>query len=93
MIKKKDHSQKNKKIWEDYIKNPSDIYDKESNQYSDLKKNNRYKFDLHGYTLDEANNKVTENTIVNFTPIKSDNLSDSHVFPYKSTWITPRFDS
>ena len=48
---------------------------------------------LDGIISPIANNKVTENTIVNFTPIKSDNLSDSHVFPYKSTWITPRFDS
>tara|TARA_E500000178_G_C16951465_1_gene721489 strand:- start:709 stop:1128 length:420 start_codon:yes stop_codon:yes gene_type:complete len=60
VIKKKDHSQKNKEIWESYIKDPSDIFDKESNQYSDLKKNNRYKFDLHGFSLDGANKKVKE---------------------------------
>ena len=29
MIKKKDLSVENKKAWEDYIKNPSDIYDKD----------------------------------------------------------------
>ena len=48
---------------------------------------------LDGIISPIANNKVTQNTIVNFTPIKSDDLSDSYVFPYKSTWITPRFDS
>ena len=60
MIKKKDHSQKNKQIWEDYIKNPSDIFDKESNEHLDLKKNNRFKFDLHGFSLESANKKAQE---------------------------------
>ena len=29
MIKKNDLSKEDKKIWEDYIKDPSDIYDKD----------------------------------------------------------------
>ena len=29
MIKKKDPNQEDKKTWEEYIKNPSDIYDKD----------------------------------------------------------------
>ena len=60
MIKKKDLSQKDKKIWNQYIKDPSDIYDKDKdNTYTNQIKK-RYKFDLHGFTLDEANNKVKE---------------------------------
>ena len=59
MSKKKDLSQKDKKIWEDYIKNPSDIYDKDKNNQKIARKG-RYKFDLHGFTLDEANKKVKE---------------------------------
>ena len=59
MIKKK-ISTKKIKIWEEYIKNPSDIYDKEKNISNDILKKERFKFDLHGYTLDEANNKVKE---------------------------------
>ena len=31
MIKKKDLSKEDKKVWEDYVKNPSDIYDKDIN--------------------------------------------------------------
>ncbi len=59
MIKKKDLSQKDKKTWEDFIKNPSDIYDKEkNNQKRDRKE--RFKFDLHGFSLDDANQKVKE---------------------------------
>ena len=60
MIKKKALSSEDKKTWEDYLKNPSDIFDKDANN---LKKNNnkiRYKFDLHGFTLDDANKKVRE---------------------------------
>ena len=60
MIKKKDPSQEDKKTWEEYIKNPSDIYDKDQNVYNSIQRRERYKFDLHGFTLDEANNKVKE---------------------------------
>ena len=59
MIKKKESNQEDKKIWEDYIKNPSDIYDKDIN-LSKTQRRDRYKFDLHGFTLDEANIKVKE---------------------------------
>ena len=59
MIKKNDLSKEDKKIWEDYTKDPSDIYDKDkSNQKIDRKV--RFKFDLHGFTLDDANKKVKE---------------------------------
>ena len=60
MIKKKEPNQEDKKIWEDYIKNPSDIYDKDQRPSNNINKRQRYEFDLHGFTLDEANNKVTE---------------------------------
>ena len=60
MIKKKDPSQEDKKTWEEYIKNPSDIYDKDQGAPSSIQRRERYKFDLHGFTLDEANYKVKE---------------------------------
>jgi len=60
VIKKKDPSQEDKKIWEEYIKNPSDIYDKDQGASNNIQRRERYKFDLHGYTLDEANKKVKE---------------------------------
>tara|TARA_Y100000768_G_scaffold220114_1_gene165963 strand:- start:304 stop:723 length:420 start_codon:yes stop_codon:yes gene_type:complete len=58
VIKKKDPNQKNKEIWEDYIKNPSDIYDKDKDQSLESSTNKRYKFDLHGFNLNDANIKV-----------------------------------
>jgi DNA-nicking Smr family endonuclease len=60
VIKKKDLQQEDKKIWEDYTKSPSDIYDKEIENISDGLIKERFKFDLHGFTLDEANTKVKE---------------------------------
>ena len=60
MIKKKDPSQEDKTTWEEYIKNPSDIYDKDQGAPNNIQRRERYKFDLHGFTLDEANIKVTE---------------------------------
>ena len=59
MIKKNDLSKEDKKIWEDYIKDPSDIYDKDKNNQKSIRKE-RFKFDLHGFTLVEANKKVKE---------------------------------
>ena len=38
------------------------------------------------------NNDETDKSIVNFTPIALKNFRKNIVFPYKSTWITPRFD-
>ena len=60
MIKKKDPKYEDKKTWEEYIKNPSDIYDKDQGTFSNIKRRERYKFDLHGFTLEEANSKVKE---------------------------------
>ena len=60
MIKKKDLNQEDKDTWEDYIKNPSDIYDKDRINSNKIQRSERFKFDLHGFTLDEANKKVKE---------------------------------
>ena len=59
MIKKKNLSQDDKKVWEDFIKDPSNIYDKDNNDEKKSRKE-RFKFDLHGLNLDNANKKVRE---------------------------------
>ena len=38
------------------------------------------------------NNEKTDKSLVKFTPITQKNFCKNHIFPYKSTWITPRFD-
>ena len=59
MNKKKDLSKKDSEIWQSYIKNPTDVYDKDLENKL-INRKERFKFDLHGYTLDEANKKVKE---------------------------------
>ena len=68
MNKKKDLSREDVKVWEEYTKNPSDIYDKERN-FKGINRNKRFKFDLHGFTLEEANLKVKE--LIFFCSMKS----------------------
>ena len=60
MKKKEDISEQEKKVWKEYLKNPKDIFDKElkNKKLSDRVK--RYLFDLHGFTLLDANIKVRE---------------------------------
>ena len=59
MIKKKGISKEDNKVWQSYIKNPTNIYDKDiSNKV--INSRERFKYDLHGYSLDQANNKVKE---------------------------------
>ena len=38
------------------------------------------------------NDDNTKKSLVNFTPLTAQNFDKNTVFPYKSTWITPRFD-
>jgi len=64
VIKKKESNQEDKKIWEEYIKNPSNIYDKDELTSNKNFRRERYKFDLHGFSLDEANSKVKE--VINY---------------------------
>ena len=59
-MKKKDHlSKEDKEDWEKFLEDTSSIPNKDQSQPED-KKNKKFKFDLHGLTLDEANNKVKE---------------------------------
>ena len=60
MIKKKNLSEKDLKTWETYIRNPSDVYDKDKNNKNNQVRKERFRFDLHGHTLDEANQRVRD---------------------------------
>ena len=60
MIKKKYLSEKDLNTWETYIKNPSDLYDKEKDNQKNQERKERFRFDLHGHTLDEANQRVRD---------------------------------
>jgi DNA-nicking Smr family endonuclease len=60
VIKKKKISQEDNNSWQKYINNPTDIFDKDNIEKENNFINNRFKYDLHGYTLIEANQKVKE---------------------------------
>ena len=60
MIKKKNLSQVDIKTWEEYVRNPKDIFDKDNSNKQNLQRKNRFTFDLHGFSLDDANKKVKE---------------------------------
>ena len=60
MIKKKNISKEDINTWKQYIKNPTDITNKDDLEKQNNFKNKRFKFDLHGYTLKDANQKVRE---------------------------------
>ena len=60
MTKKKNISQEDINTWKNYIKNPTDIVDKETIKKIRSPKDYRFIFDLHGFTLIEANYKVKE---------------------------------
>ena len=60
MKKKENISNSDKEIWEEYLKNPKDLFDKELNKKNISGRFKKYRFDLHGFTLSEANKKVKE---------------------------------
>ena len=58
MIKKKNLSAEDKKVWDSFTKYPSDIYDKEIENAKFNHSKERFRYDLHGFTLIDANQKV-----------------------------------
>ncbi len=60
MIKKKNISKEDITTWKNYIKNPTDITDKDNFQKINQSIPKRFNFDLHGFTLTRANEKVKE---------------------------------
>ena len=60
MIKKLKISPKDIDTWQDYIKNPTDVIDKDKVDKTDDLNDYKFKYDLHGHTLLEANKKVKD---------------------------------
>jgi len=60
VIKKKNISQEDINTWKNYIKNPTGVTDKDNIQKGSQLDHYRFKYDLHGFTLLEANEKVKE---------------------------------
>jgi len=60
VIKKKDLSKEDKEAWDNFTREPSDIYDKDLQITDDNLRRNRLRYDLHGFTLEDANKKVKD---------------------------------
>ena len=60
MIKKKDLSKEDKETWDNFTRQPSNIYDKDLQITDDNPRRNRLRYDLHGFTLEDANKKVKD---------------------------------
>tara|TARA_B100000767_G_C19711195_1_gene512866 strand:- start:1027 stop:1446 length:420 start_codon:yes stop_codon:yes gene_type:complete len=60
VIKKKNLTQEDKEAWDSFTKSPSNIYDKEQENKKEISRKNRFKYDLHGFTLEDANKKVKQ---------------------------------
>ena len=59
-MKKKVHlSKKDKEDWQNFLKDTSRLPDKDQKNRTDMV-TSKFRFDLHGLTLDEANKKVKE---------------------------------
>ncbi len=68
-MKKKDTlSQKDKEDWKNFLEDTSRVPDKDQ-KYQIKDTNSKFRFDLHGLTLDEANKKVKE--IINYCSEKN----------------------
>lgn len=60
MIKKKNISQEDIDTWKSYINDPKDIADKDAKLNNNHLNHLRYKYDLHGFSLIEANKKIKD---------------------------------
>ena len=59
-----------KKDWEDFLKDPSMLSDKEDS-ISEKKNAPKFKFDLHGYSIEAANIKVKDSSYEDQVKIRS----------------------
>ena len=69
MIKKKSLSKEDLETWNRYIKNPTDLVNKDNIYKEKKSKSYRFHYDLHGYSLTDANKKVEE--LINFCAKKN----------------------
>ena len=60
MSKKDKLSEQDKKDWKDFLDNPLSFFEKENLEKEHSKGPKRFKFDLHGFSIENANKKVNE---------------------------------
>ncbi len=60
MSKKDKLSEQDKKDWKDFLDNPSSFFGKDNLEKEHFKRPKGFKFDLHGFSIENANKKVSE---------------------------------
>ena len=60
MSKKDKLSEQDKKDWNDFLDNPLDFFKEENLEKEHFEGPKRFKFDLHGFSIENANKKVNE---------------------------------
>ena len=60
MSKKDKLSEQDKKDWKDFLDNPLNFFEVKNLEKEHLKRSKRFKFDLHGFSIENANKKVNE---------------------------------
>ena len=60
MSKKDKLSEQDKKDWKDFLDNPLGFFKEENLEKEHSKRPKRFKFDLHGFSIENANKKVNE---------------------------------
>jgi len=58
--KKQKEKNSDQKDWEEFIKNPPSIQDKDKLISENVNQKRKFKFDFHGYSINQANSKVNE---------------------------------
>ncbi len=61
---KKDLSKQDRKDWKEFLDNISSVPNKDGLEDQEDKEPRRFKFDFHGYSIENANKKISE--IINF---------------------------
>ena len=60
MSKKDKLSEEDKKDWKNFLDNPLGFFEKENLEKEHSERLKRFKFDLHGFSIENANKKVNE---------------------------------
>ena len=60
MIKNLKEKDSNQKDWEKFLEDPGLIHNKDNEERIDLNSNKKFKFDFHGYSISQANEKIYE---------------------------------
>ena len=60
MNKRNKENKSDQKNWEEFINDPTNIFDKDNIDSKKRDSFKKFKFDLHGYSIDKANSKIEE---------------------------------